>query len=114
MGGSPGTDHRRLNRQMAYRLLVRPEAEADINIAYLWYEEQVPGLGSEFLRCVDACFATIHRNSALYPTVHKQIRRALLRRFPYCAFYVVRDDIIHVLACLHAKRNPSTYQTRKG
>ena len=99
---------------MAYRLLVRPEAEADIRAAYLWYEEQVPGLGSEFLRCVDACFANIRRNPTLYPIVHKQIRRALFRRFPYCAFYVIRDDITQVLACLHAKRNPATYKTRKG
>jgi len=34
---------------MSRRLIVRPEAEADITKASLWYEEREPGLGSEFI-----------------------------------------------------------------
>jgi plasmid stabilization system protein ParE len=32
---------------MSRRLIVRPEAEADITEASLWYEERESGLGSE-------------------------------------------------------------------
>ena len=39
---------------MSRRLIVRPEAEAEMTEAYDWYEDRVPGLGSEFLLCVDA------------------------------------------------------------
>jgi hypothetical protein len=36
-------------------LIILPEAEQDVAETYIWYENQEPGLGEEFLRCVDAC-----------------------------------------------------------
>ena len=64
-------------------LIVRPEAEVDLAEAYQWYEQQVHGLGAQFLLCVDAVMASIERNPQLFPVVHKGvIRRALTRRFP--------------------------------
>ncbi len=68
---------------MKKSLLIRAEAEADLDEAYQWYEQQVRGLGAQFLLCVDAVMASIERNPQLYPVVHKGIiRRALTRRFP--------------------------------
>jgi hypothetical protein len=40
-------------------LIILAEAEQDTAQAYAWYEEQEPGLGEEFLRCVDACIHLI-------------------------------------------------------
>ena len=68
-------------------LIVRPEAEVELAEAYQWYEQQVHGLGAQFLLCVDAVMASIERNPQLFPVVHKGvIRRALTRRFPYSVF----------------------------
>ena len=39
---------------MSYRLLIKPEAELDLEDTYNWYEKQNRGLGSEFIRVVDA------------------------------------------------------------
>jgi hypothetical protein len=39
---------------MAVELIFAPEAEQDIAEAYAWYEGRRPGLGEEFLRCLDA------------------------------------------------------------
>lgn len=47
---------------MSRRLIVRPEAEAEMADAYDWYEDRVPGLGSGFLLCVDAVFSAILRS----------------------------------------------------
>ena len=58
---------------MSRRLIVRPEAEAEMTEAYNWYEDRVPGLGSEFLLCVDAVFSAIHREPQLYPRVHMTV-----------------------------------------
>ncbi len=38
---------------MAAELIVAPEAEQDVADAYAWYENRRPGLGEEFLGCVD-------------------------------------------------------------
>jgi hypothetical protein len=39
---------------MAVELVIAPEAESDIEEAYLWYEDRRVGLGEEFLGSVDA------------------------------------------------------------
>lgn len=35
-------------------IIVRPEAEAEINEAFRWYESKSDGLGSGFMRALDA------------------------------------------------------------
>jgi hypothetical protein len=45
-----------------YRLIIRPEAEFDIQDAFEYYEAQSSGLGSEFVRAIDACLSGIGRN----------------------------------------------------
>ncbi|HYA42971.1 MAG TPA: hypothetical protein VEF34_16825 [Syntrophobacteraceae bacterium] len=44
------------------RLIIRPEAEADIQEAYHWYETQREGLGSDFLLCVEDGLEKIKKN----------------------------------------------------
>ena len=41
---------------MTYRLVIQPEAEADLDEAYRWYENQRSGLGNESIECVEAVF----------------------------------------------------------
>lgn len=41
-------------QSMSGKLVIRPQAEAEMAEAYDWYEARVPGLGSEFLLAVDA------------------------------------------------------------
>ncbi|MUG94367.1 type II toxin-antitoxin system RelE/ParE family toxin [Scytonema sp. UIC 10036] len=97
---------------MTYQLTISPEAELDIQDAFEWYEQRNSGLGSEFVRAVDSCFALIGRNPLAYPIVYRQVRRALIRRFPYGIAYVVEDDVITIIACFHAKRDPKKWQQR--
>jgi plasmid stabilization system protein ParE len=92
---------------MSYSLIIRPDAELDIQDAFAWYEVQSPRLGSEFVRAVDVSLSGIGRNPLAYPFIRKPIRRVLMRRFPYGIFYVVDQSTIAVIACLHGKRDPS-------
>ena len=98
---------------MKQKLIIRPEAESDLQEAYTWYEDQSKGLGADFILCVDAALSLIQRSPELYVQVHKNIRRALTRRFPYGIFYIAEVDKIIVLAVLHVKRNPKHWQKRQ-
>ncbi len=98
---------------MKYNLIIRPEAEQDMQGAFGWYEERVLGLGREFLRCVDVSVAQINRSPVTYPVVYQGIRRILTRRFPFGIFYIVVGQEITVLAVLHARRDPSVWHKRK-
>ena len=80
--------------------------------AYRWYEERSPGLGTEFLRAVEASLAGIARHPELYAEQYRGARRALVRRFPYGVFYTAREERIEVVACFHVRRDPRRWQTR--
>jgi plasmid stabilization system protein ParE len=91
---------------------VRPEAAEDVKDAFAWYESQRPGLGDDFLDSVRDCFSAIALQPTRYPILHRQVRRALLRRFPYCVFFRDFEIEIVVLACLHARRHPVRWRAR--
>jgi plasmid stabilization system protein ParE len=94
------------------RLVVRGAAEEDIAEAARWYEQRSPGLGSEFLRAVDVALAESVRMPERYPVVRGKARRALLRRFPFAISFVATPDLVSVIACLHARRDPRVWRER--
>ena len=97
---------------MNYRLRILSEAESDVREAYLWYQERRLGLGTEFVGAVEACLGSIQSRPLAFPVVFENVRRGLLKRFPYGIFYVIEQDAIAVLACFHVKRDPSLIQGR--
>ena len=92
--------------------IFRPAAAADVEDAYRWYEAQRPGLGEEFLAGVKIVIESMTANPELFPVVHRETRRALLRRFPYGLYYRIVDDQIVVVACMHGRRDPRQWQSR--
>src|SRR3989442_13225931 len=91
---------------MPPRLLLEPEAQADLAEAFAWYEEQRTGLGSEFLAEVAHVLDSIERGPEQHAIVRGQTRRALVRRFPYAVFYVVDPELVAVTAGMHGRRDP--------
>jgi len=90
----------------------KPEVYDDIKIAYDWYESQRVGLGEDFLLTLEESYAKIARTPKLYQLIYKTVRRKLVRRFPYGVFFTLRDDKIIVIAVLHTKSNPVTWNER--
>lgn len=78
-----------------------------------WYEEQREGLGAEFLAAVDEQLKYyISQFPENFHELHRNTRRALLKRFPYGIYYRIYPDVIVVVACMHARRNPRVWQSR--
>jgi plasmid stabilization system protein ParE len=65
------------------KLVLRPAAASDLDEAFLWYESQRAGLGEEFLVAVTRVMEVLAESPLQYPIVHRETRRALVRRFPY-------------------------------
>jgi plasmid stabilization system protein ParE len=97
---------------MAAELVLAPEAEEDVALAYGWLEARRLGLGEDFLARVDACLQSVRRNPRLYPVVHEEYRRALVRRFPYAVFYEHTEQRVLVYAILHTSRDPLRWRER--
>ena len=93
-------------------VLIRPAAAADIDDAFRWYEAQHPGLGGEFREVLRTTLNNISEHPNLYQVVHRNTRRAFMRRFPYGIYYREYVDVIVVVACIHGSRDPRRWQTR--
>ena len=97
---------------MVVELIFAPEVEQDIGEAYDWYERRRPGLGEDFLSCVDACIQSLVRTPDLYAKVHQEYRRAIVRRFPYVVFFEHDGRAVTVFGVLHTSRNPDKWRER--
>jgi plasmid stabilization system protein ParE len=90
-----------------FSVQVRRAAELDIAEAQIWYESQRNGLGAEFHFEVSQIFSRLVETPLIYPAVHRDVRRAIVRRFPYLIWYRVQANEVIVLACTHGKQAPS-------
>ncbi len=87
-------------------------AEEEMIAACRYYEHQSVGLGTEFLTEVERTIAAIsaHPNAAL--KVKGEMRRRLLKRFPFGMLYVATDDEIVIVAIMHLRRRPGYWEDR--
>jgi len=97
---------------MTRRIVLRPEAEADLLQARDWYGQEDSDLAEAFLDSFDATIARIEAMPEVYATVLKSTRRGKLRRFPYLVYYRVFQDRIEVIGVLHGSRDPRVWQMR--
>ena len=99
---------------MIERVIYTSGADSDIAEAYNWFEDREPGLGEEFLRCVEACVLTIRRHPKLYPVAVDNFRRALVRRFPFEVFYDATDEQLTIYSVFHCSQDPEKWRRRLG
>jgi toxin ParE1/3/4 len=89
-----------------------PEAEVDLAEARAWYDDIRSELGERFARAVDEAIESISVNPRRFRTVHRELRRAGVRRFPYGILFEVQENRIIVFACFHGRRDPRRWQKR--
>jgi len=94
-----------LTNQVSGEIIVRREAQLEVQKAFQYYQDKSEGLGFEFMRSLDAALQSVKRNPLAYQKIYKEARRILLRKFPYALFYIAEENRIVVIACFHQKRS---------
>jgi toxin ParE1/3/4 len=126
--GSEGHDIRRILRPrflgmrrksefaaaVARRIVLMPEAESDLDEAYWWYEDREPGLGEDFLKCIEEVFAKVAKNPLHYPVRFDDSRRILVRRFPYAVYFECDDAAVTIQYVFHCGQDPGKLEKRLG
>lgn len=97
---------------MTFTVVFRPQAEGEAKSARRWYDEQKPGLGERFADALDEMLQRIAVNPAAFPRVHGEMRRALLRQFPFGVYFRLDGEDVVVLAVMHGRRHPRQWQDR--
>jgi len=87
-------------------IILIPEAFSDVTNAYSWYEQQKSGLGEEFLACLEAAYSRIAENPLRYPRRFDDVRRILLKRFPYAVYFEHDNNTIWIHYVFHCAQSP--------
>lgn len=89
-------------------------AAAELYEAIVYYHIQRQDLGLEFAKEVQDTIERIKQNPEAWTTIStsKQARRCLTNRFPYGIIYQIRKNTILIVAVMHLKRRPQTWQSR--
>lgn len=100
---------------MNYRFLAL--ARWDLFDAADWYDAHVAGLGDQFTDQVEIKIRELARMPRLYPRVYpavrgREIRNALVKRFPYLVIYEVLANEVVIIAVVHARRHRRVWRRR--
>ncbi len=97
---------------MSRPLRLLPDAKAEFDDAADRYERQQVGLGLDFLARVGDVLTRIAANPRLHAAVGGDVRKAVVRRFPYVVLYREDAGEVVVIAVFHTSRDPSIWQGR--
>lgn len=93
-----------------------PAVTEELDEAGAWYDAQLPGLSLELLDAVEEAIELIVQRPAAWQrdsvVADREIRRFVMKRFPFSIVYYVADDIVRVIAFAHAKRRPGYWRLR--
>ena len=97
---------------MSLPVILRHEAEVDVQEARDQLESVRVGLGTQVLARVREVLARIEKLPELHGKVWQDVRAARLKQFRYIVYFIVLADRVEVLAVLHGARDPSSWQSR--
>ena len=87
-------------------------ADQELIDTYDYYEDQLLGLGDQFLYEFNNTTKLIIEHPSIWLKIGKRTRRALLKRFPQLILYIFEENTIHVTCIAHQHRNPDYYIDR--
>jgi toxin ParE1/3/4 len=90
------------------------EALAELQGAADYYEARQAGLGVRFLDIVDEALERIAQDPLAWAPADEDVRRCLVRVFPFGILYTIEPEYILILAVTHLARKPGYWATRKG
>ena len=94
------------------RYAFHPEAETEFVRAVEYYEEREEGLGLDFAVEIYSAIERILAHPKAWPVLEDDIRRSLVRRFPYGLLYAEEEDKIFIAAVMHLHREPDYWKHR--
>jgi plasmid stabilization system protein ParE len=90
-----------------------PEAEKEFNDAIDYYEDIEPGLGYDFALEVYSAIKRSVDFPKIWAFLEGDVRRSLVRRFPYGILYSEEKDGTFIVAVMHLYRKPDYWKHRR-
>jgi plasmid stabilization system protein ParE len=89
-------------------------ALAEFIAAGRYYNEQIPDLGDDFIDEIEAGIGKTLCAPRTCRLIKDDVRRFLVRRFPYGIYYTVENEMVVIWASKHLHRAPDFWQQRRA
>jgi len=92
---------------MAYRIIVSPRAQKEIENAIEYYALYSVDAPINFVTVLKDTYDNLAENP-FSRVRYKNIRAIKIKKFPYLLYFVINEtnNNIRILSCFHSKRNP--------
>ncbi|HEU5054066.1 MAG TPA: type II toxin-antitoxin system RelE/ParE family toxin [Hanamia sp.] len=97
---------------MAFEIIIKPIVLLDLDEALLWYEAEQPGLAKRFYQSFEIAIERIRKNPNAFFDVAPEVKKILLKKFPYKIFYTISGNKIIILGIAHVKRSNAYIRKR--
>ena len=94
------------------KISYHPKAADEYDEAIDYYEDCQTGLGKQLTQEIDASIKLVLAFPTAWTLLEGEIRRILIRRFPFGLLYILRNDEIYILAVMNLNRNPNYWKKR--
>jgi len=100
-------------KEKQFSIEVSDDAEADLDKSHEFYFQETPKVADAFFRRINLSFEKIKQNPYSSPNVHKNVKKFVVKKFPFVIYYQIVDSVIRVIAIFHTSRNPEIWNDRK-
>jgi toxin ParE1/3/4 len=97
---------------MVFEIIVKPLARIDLDEAILWYENKLNGLGERFYQAFLTASEAIRKSPDAFIEISPDIRRIIIKKFPYKLFYTISENKVFIIGIIHAKRSAGFITSR--
>lgn len=99
-------------KKKQYKIELSSEAEDDFEKSYEFYATENEKTADNYYKEVDNSLKKIANSPQLYPKVHRNVRKYVIKKFPFIIYYKVTNLVIRIIAIFHASRNPEIWKNR--
>jgi len=89
-----------------------PEAAQEMIEAARYYQSLSSGLGNDYLSEVEHAVQSIASSPQTWPVLEGNLRRRLIKRFPFGILYRIEPDKILIIAVAHLRKKPGYWKKR--
>ncbi|MGE5343120.1 MAG: type II toxin-antitoxin system RelE/ParE family toxin [Candidatus Omnitrophota bacterium] len=94
------------------KYIFHPEALKEYEESALYYKRISIDLAISFVNCVEIGIQKIIENPKAWSIIKEDVRRHLIKRFPFGIYYTLENDGIIILAIMHMSRKPGYWISR--
>ncbi len=99
-------------KKKLFNIELSEEAIEDFDNSYNFYYEDSFKVADTFFKQINISFEIIKQNPTSFPVVYKDVRKFVVKKFPFLVYYRITNSVIQVIAIFHSSRNPEIWNER--